>query len=389
MKPNQSSSSTNYSQQAPSTYIGNQLPFNLDNNFMQQIMNMKQEIQQLRVAQNIQNVKHQIEMNQLKKNMFNQEYKHNVEIKNLINKMQLQEEMMREEIRVQASKSQAQMENTFKNVNKEISDLKTNYMNLNQELSNVKKSEEILISIKPVLNNLSNNLKSINENKNSKEIAELKKKVDNIESIIIEFLKDNNTLKEKIGTLCQQISLLINEINATNSKFNGEIKILEKQVQDLTQKNNELQLIIISRKIVKILLKNIISNCLLSFNLENQSNNISSIVMKGIPPFKQEEVVYVLNELIRKNKSSNEIMHIEGSIHNNLEILKGYGRKIVLKDLIMILNIDNKTKHYLNNIVTFFKIADNNIYNDIILYDPDMTEMLKDLQLKLQSNYNF
>ena len=30
-------------------------------------MNMKQEIQQLRVAQNIQNVKHQIEMNQLKK----------------------------------------------------------------------------------------------------------------------------------------------------------------------------------------------------------------------------------------------------------------------------------------------------------------------------------
>ena len=44
----------------------------------------------------------------------------------------------------------------------------------------------------------------------------------------------------------------------------------------------------------------------------------------------------------------------------------------------MILNIDNKTKHYLNNIVTFFKIADNNIYNDIILYDPDMTEILKD-----------
>ena len=80
--------------------------------------------------------------------------------------------------------------------------------------------------------------------------------------------------------------MLINEINPINFKFNGEIKILEKQVQDLSQKNKELQLIIISRKVVKIILKYIISNCLLSFTLENKSNYLSSIILKEFAPFK-------------------------------------------------------------------------------------------------------
>ena len=72
MKPNQSSSSTNYSQQIPSTNIGNQLPFNLYDIFFQQITNMKKLIEQLKVCQNIQNMKHKIEMNQMKKSKFNQ-----------------------------------------------------------------------------------------------------------------------------------------------------------------------------------------------------------------------------------------------------------------------------------------------------------------------------
>ena len=136
--------------------MGNQLPFNLYDNIFQQITNMKQEIEQLKVSQNIKNIKHQIEMNQMQKNMFNQEQQHNLEMnqmkksmnqmkksmfnqennhnlemKNLINKFQHQETMLREEIKVQAITSQAQMENRFKLVNKEISDLKTNYSNLN------------------------------------------------------------------------------------------------------------------------------------------------------------------------------------------------------------------------------------------------------------------
>ena len=75
----------------------------------------------------------------------------------------------------------------------------------------------------------------------------LKRRVEDIESKIIEFLKDNTTLKERIGTLYQQISLLIKEINTINSKFNGEIIMLEKQIQDLSQKNKELQFIFIKR----------------------------------------------------------------------------------------------------------------------------------------------
>ena len=387
MEPNQSSSSTNYSQQALPLYMGNQLAFNIDNNLIQQIMNMKQEIEQLKANQNIQNIKHQIEMNQMKQNMFNQEYKHNVKIKNLIKKFQHQETMLREEIRVQNVKSQARMDNRFNNINKEISDLKANYSNLNQEISNIKKSEDVLNSIKPLLKDLSNNLTSFNEKKNSKDITELKKRVDDIQSKIFEFLKDNTKFKGKIETLCQQISLLINEINAINSKFNGEIKILERQVKVLSQKNYELQLIIISRKIVKIILKYIISNCLLSFTLENKSNNISSIILKGLAPFKQEDVLNTLNELIKKNRSSNKVMYIERDIYNNLEILKGYGKEIFLKDLINILNAENKTKFSLNQIATFFNIANINVYNDIIFFDPDITEMLNDLQLQLRNKY--
>ena len=48
MKPNQSPSSTNYSQQTLPVYMGNQLSFTIDNNFFQQFMNMKQEFEQLK-----------------------------------------------------------------------------------------------------------------------------------------------------------------------------------------------------------------------------------------------------------------------------------------------------------------------------------------------------
>ena len=387
MKPNQSSSSTNYSQQIPSANTGNQLPLNLYDIFFQQITNMKEEIEQLKVSQNIQNMKHQIEMNQMQKTMFNQENKHNLEMKNLINKFQHQETMLKEEIRVQTITSQAQMENRFKLVNKEISDLKTNYSNLNKEISNIKSSEELLNSIIPLLKNLSNNLTSFNEKTNSIEIMALKRRVEDIESKIIEFLEENIILKERIGTLCQQISLLIKEINTINSKFNGEIINLEKQVQDLSKKNKELQLIIISRKLVKIILKYIISNCLLSFTRENKSNNLKSLELKEFTPFKQEDVINTINKLIEKNRSSNEVMHIEGAIYNNLEILKGYGREIFLKDLIEMLNVDNKVKFSLKEIINYFKIADINVYNDIIYFDQEMTEMLNDLQSKLQNNY--
>ena len=50
------------------------------------------------------------------------------------------------------------------------------------------------------------------------------------------------------------------------------------------------------------------------------------------------------------------------------------------------LNVDNKTKFSFNKIVTFCNIADTNVYNDIIYFGQDITEMLDDLQLKLQKN---
>ena len=51
------------------------------------------------------------------------------------------------------------------------------------------------------------------------------------------------------------------------------------------------------------------------------------------------------------------------------------------------LNVDNKVKFSLKAITKFFKIDGINVYNDIIYFDPEMTEMLNDLQSKLQNNY--
>ena len=196
MKSNQNSSSTNYSQQIPSANMGNQSSFNSYYNVFQQIMNMKLEIEQLK-AQNMKHQtemnqmekKHNLEMNKLKKSVFNQEKKHNLEMKNIIDKFQHKETMLKEEIRVQGIISQTKMENRFKLVSKEISDLKTNYSNLNQEISNIKSSEELLNSIKPLLKNLSNNLTSFNEKNNSMEIMILKNRVDDIKLKIMNFLK--------------------------------------------------------------------------------------------------------------------------------------------------------------------------------------------------------
>ena len=52
------------------------------------------------------------------------------------------------------------------------------------------------------------------------------------------------------------------------------------------------------------------------------------------------------------------------------------------------LNVDKKVKFSLKAITTYFKMADTNVYNDIIYFYPEMTEMLNDLQSKLQNNYS-
>ena len=60
-------------------------------------------------------------------------------------------------------------------------------------------------------------------------------------------------------------------------------------------------------------------NCLLSSTLENKSNNLKSIILKEFTPFKQKVAMNDLNELLKKNKSSNGVMHIERAIYHNLE----------------------------------------------------------------------
>lgn len=324
-----------------------------------------------------QEIKHNQEMDQMKIMMHN-------DMKNIINKLQNSENMIKEDLRVQAQMSEVKMEKRFQIIEKAISDLQNNYTNLRNEISDVKRDEQKLNSISSLLNQISNKLTEINKEKNLSEIIGLKKKIEDIASKLIEFLKGNNTLADKYTALCQQISNLIDEIKLINLQLNGEIKTLEKDVKDLKKKNKELQIIIISRKLVKIILKHFITNCLKSFTREDNSNIIKTLILKECDTFDCNELIKIFNELIEKNKKSNEVMHFEGFINNNIDILKGYGQDIYLKDLINLLNITEKEKNYLNKIAIFFKIDELNVYNDIISFDPKIKDLLDDLQSKLE-----
>ena len=75
-------------------------------------------------------------------------------------------------------------------------------------------------------------------------------------------------------------------------------------------------------------------------------------------------------------------------INGNLEVFKGYGKEISLKDLIQMINADNKSKLFLNKIATFCNIADINVYKYCIFFGPEINKMLNNLKSKLQNNYN-
>ena len=395
MKPNQSSPSTSYSQHSPQAYIPNQLPFNYQFNINENplLQYMNQEIIQLKINLYNQEIKHQQEINQLRSDMINKEKKNKFEINKMIkavNKLQNNENMLKEELRIQNIKSEVRFEKRFKDVDKAILDLQKNYTSLNNEITNIKRNKSALNSILSVLDILLANLNAYNKEKNLKEIADLIGKIKNIESELREYLNEHNTIKEKFEIIFEKINELTKEIYVMNHKFNGEIKMLENQVKELEKKNKELQIIIISRKLVKIILKYFIKNCLKSFSLDKESNRINTLALKKeFYFFDQKKIMEILNELIIKNMNSNEIIHLEGFINDNLEIIKAYGEEIYLKNLIEILNIDEKKKDYLINIAKCYNIENTNVYTDIIHYDPDIKEMLNELELELKSKYSF
>ena len=399
MWSNQASSSINYSQQIQpfnkhlSTHI-----VNPNENFYLMFMKMNQEINCLKNEMKNQETNFQKKLNNQEKifqtklnnqeknyqeilryNLRNQEkilkgqlYSH---IKNSQNKI----DMLNEELKIQKIKYETKL-NIIEN---NISSLKTNYDDLMKEITNEKKQLNKINSIESLVNNISNEIVTIKKENNPKEILELSKKIEGLIKILDEVLKERSDFIENLGILCEKVSKLLKEIN-----YLGKLQKLEKQIEDLKEKNNQLQIIIISRKLIKIILKYIISNCLESFTLEEKSNKLNSSKIKGNTKFDKNKVMGILNKLIDKNKESNFIMHIEGAINDHLEILKKLGTEIYLNNLIELLNVDKKTKDYLFNIAEYYNINNSDVHNEIPPFDPDINELLNDLQIQLEKNSN-
>jgi hypothetical protein len=96
-----------------------------------------------------------------------------------------------------------------------------------------------------------------------------------------------------------------------------------------------------------------------------------------------DDVMDIINSLIIKNRQINSTMHMEGGIDKIIEILNSFGNRITFGDLINFINIDNGTKENIKTIMKIAEMDEINIYYDITGFDPELKEMLIDLQKNL------
>ena len=110
-----------------------------------------------------------------------------------------------------------------------------------------------------------------------------------------------------------------------------------KEIDILKERIKELQNIIMSRKIIKILLKKIINNYFDSYTIvkENKNNHIYNVKLKEK---KYKSMINVINNLIDAIYKENKIIHIEGAIKKIIDILNSnttYGDLLNICDKIL------------------------------------------------------
>ena len=122
---------------------------------------------------------------------------------------------------------------------------------------------------------------------------------------------------------------------------------------------------LISTKLIKIIIKYIILNCVKFFTMEGTSclqNNLQA-KFSGLNSMK---VMHAINSLIRKNRKISSTILMDRAIDKIFEILYSLGNRITLGDLIEQINIDNETKENIRKIVEITKRNQINFYYDII-----------------------
>jgi hypothetical protein len=164
-------------------------------------------------------------------------------------------------------------------------------------------------------------------------------------------------------------------MNGIKDIFNSKIEKLQNENNDLVKKLklmenkiNELQGIIIGRKIIKIIIKKILKNCFIDYQILINTKGIYEINKATLKDNKYEGMVNMVNHLIEAISTTNGIIHLIDTINKSITIIN---KNTTFGDIMNIcdLAIKQVKKNDIDSIKLLFtdkSILNNNAYQEII-----------------------
>ena len=194
-------------------------------------------------------------------------------------------------------------------------------------------------------------------------------------------------LTNKVNTILNCIQSIIKEMSGIKDIFNSKIEKLQNENNNLLErlklmenKVNELQGIIKGRKIIKIIIKKILKNCFIDYQILINTKGIYEINKATLKDNKYVGMVNVVNHLIEALSTTKGIIHLIDTINKSITIIN---KNTTFGDIINICDLAIKQikKNDIDSIKLLFTdnyILNNNVYQEIIGNDPKIKDLLSD-----------
>ena len=263
---------------------------------------------------------------------------------------------------------------------KEIQELKTKENNYNIQMFKMSKE------FKTKENNLNTQIDIIKNDKKAlnEKFEGMKIEMNNLrafdERIIKKFnetLINNENLRTQIELLKQKLKFLEenlcqlkNDVDEKNQNNIKEISRLEKEIQELKERINELQNLFVGRKLIKIILKIIIEYCFQNYSATGTTINVQRLKNEKYVPYKK-----IANNLIEIILKKNKIIHIDGEINKIIDIIND---KTTYGDILNLVK-DSLKQNDFQNILDLLKenlLLNEICKDDIIGTDQDLYDII-------------
>ena len=168
--------------------------------------------------------------------------------------------------------------------------------------------------------------------------------------------------------------------NSKIEKLQNENNYLVERLKYMENKRNELKGIIIGRKIIKIIIKKILKNCFIDYQILINTKGIYEINKATLKDNKYEGMVNMVNHLIEAISTTKGVIHLIDTINKSITIIN---KNSTFEDIINIcdLSIKQIKKNDIDSIKLLFtdnSILNNNVYQEIIWNDPKIKDLLSD-----------